>query len=223
MIVYRVCQAIARAGWPLIGGMDIRGDENVPREGPFLLISNHQSVLDPILIQAFCPRPLHTMAKSTQFASPAMRWLMTRLNSFPVRRFEIDPQAVRTALRRLEEGHGVGIYIEGERSWDGELQPPRLGTVRLVLRAGVPVVPAAIAGSYEAWPRWASGLRRADVAIRFGQPLRWPAMRRKEREANLEHAATRIMAVLADLLADARQALIARDSRREASLRAAID
>ncbi|HEX7090214.1 MAG TPA: lysophospholipid acyltransferase family protein [Longimicrobiales bacterium] len=223
MILYRVCQAITRAGWPLVGGMDVRGEENVPRVGPFLLISNHQSVLDPILIQTFCPRPLHTMAKSTQFASPPMRWLMTRLNSFPVRRFETDPQAVRTALRRLEQGHGVGIYIEGERSWDGELQPPRLGTVRLILRAGVPVVPAAIAGSYDAWPRWAAGLRRADVAIRFGEPLRWPAMRRAEREANLQHAAARIMAALADLLADARRAVAARNRRGEASLQVSID
>lgn len=216
MILYRVCQTIARAGWSLVGDVDVRGEENIPREGPFLLISNHQSVLDPILIQAFCPRPLHTMAKSTQFASPAMRWLMTRLNSFPVRRFEIDPQAVRTVLRRLQQGQGVGIYIEGERSWDGELQQPRLGTVRLILRAGVPVVPAAIAGSYERWPRWASGLRRGDVAIRFGAPLRWPAMRRPEREANLQPAAARIMGVLAELLAEARQVLAARGARRVA-------
>src|SRR5690606_38543582 len=76
-------------------------------------------------------------------------------------RFEPDPQAVRLVLRRLREGHGVGLYIEGERSWGGRPQAPRRGTVRLILRAGVPVVPAAIAGSYEAWPRWTgdSGVR----------------------------------------------------------------
>src|SRR5690606_30774042 len=128
MILYRLCQGIVRAGWPLVGRLHVRGTEHVPASGPFLLIANHQSILDPILIQTFCPRTLHTMAKSTQFASPPMRWLMPRLKSFPVRRFEPDPQAVRLALRRLQEGHGVGIYIEGERSWDGRLQAPRRGT-----------------------------------------------------------------------------------------------
>jgi len=202
MILYRLCQGIVRAGWPLVGGrLRVRGTENIPSTGPFLLIANHQSVLDPILIQAVCPRVLHTMAKSTQFASPPMRWLMAQLQSFPVRRFQIDPQAVRHALRRLAEGQGVGIYIEGERSWDGRLQAPRRGTVRLILRAGVPVVPAAIAGSYEAWPRWDRALRRSDVAIVFGQPLRWPAMvDRPEREPMVDATASELMSRIGDLL-----------------------
>ncbi len=205
MILYRLCQTIVRVGWPLVGRLHVRGTENVPARGPFLLIANHQSVLDPILIQTVCPRPLHTMAKSTQFASPSMRWLMPRLKSFPVRRFEPDPQAVRLVLRRLREGHGVGIYIEGERSWDGRLQAPRRGTVRLILRAGVPVVPAAIAGSYEAWPRWDRGLRRSDVAIVFGEPLQWPAMvDRSEREAMVvDVAASDLMSRLSELLESA--------------------
>jgi 1-acyl-sn-glycerol-3-phosphate acyltransferase len=201
MILYRLCQGIVRAGWPLVGRLHVRGTEHVPASGPFLLIANHQSILDPILIQTFCPRTLHTMAKSTQFASPPMRWLMPRLKSFPVRRFEPDPQAVRLALRRLQEGHGVGIYIEGERSWDGRLQAPRRGTIRLILRAGVPVVPTAIAGSYEAWPRWDRGLRRSDVAIVFGPPVRWPPMAdRAEREAMVDVAASDLMSRLSALL-----------------------
>lgn len=204
MILYRLCQGIVRVGWPLVGRLIVRGIENVPASGPFLLIANHQSILDPILIQTVCPRPLHTMAKSTQFASPAMRWLMPRLLSFPVRRFETDPQAVRHVLRRLGEGHGVGIYIEGERSWDGRLQAPRRGTVRVILRAGVPVIPTAIVGSYEAWPRWDRRLRRSDVAIVFGPPVRWPAMRdRAEREAHLDVAASDLMSRLSDLLGTA--------------------
>src|SRR5690554_1005603 len=117
MILYRTGQLIVRTLWPLVGRLDIQGIENIPATGPFLLIANHQSVLDPILIQATCPRPVHTMAKSTQFASPFFAWLMPRLLSFPVRRFETDPQAVRIVLRRLGEGEPVGIYVEGERSW----------------------------------------------------------------------------------------------------------
>src|SRR5690606_29988493 len=103
MILYRLIQRTVRFAWPRIGTITVLGLDNIPSTGPFLLISNHQSVLDAILIQAYCPRLLHTMAKSTQFAAPVIGPLMTRLYSFPVRRYEIDPQAVRTVLRRLGE------------------------------------------------------------------------------------------------------------------------
>ncbi|HEX6940054.1 MAG TPA: lysophospholipid acyltransferase family protein [Longimicrobiales bacterium] len=198
MMLYRICQGIVRALWPLIGRRDIRGLDNVPRHGPFLLVGNHQSILDPILIQAICPRPVHTMAKSTQFTSPFFAWLMPRVLSFPVRRYETDPQAVRYALRKLREGEPVGIYVEGERSWDGRLQPPRLGAIRLILKAGVPVVPVTIQGAYDVWPRWHRSIRRDTIRITFGAPLTFPRLDRKaDREAALADATERIMAALA--------------------------
>lgn len=185
----------------LLPRMQVRGLENVPEEGPFLLVSNHQSIIDPVLIQAFCPRTVHTMTKSTQFAVPAMGWYMARLHAFPVRRYQIDPHAVRIALRRLGAGHPVGVYVEGERSWDGRLQEPRLGTLRLLLKAGVPVIPCVIRGSYDVMPRWHRGLRRAPVSITFGEPLHFPRCeRRSEREACLEEASDRLMQTLRGML-----------------------
>jgi 1-acyl-sn-glycerol-3-phosphate acyltransferase len=181
--------------WRLIGSFEATGAQHVPRAGPFLLLSNHQSVLDPFFIQGACPRALHPMAKSTQFASPAMRWILPYFNAFPVRRFQPDPQAVRVALRRLAAGNAVHIYIEGERSWDGRLQEPRPGTVRIALKAGVPVVPCSISGAYDAWPRWASYVRRAHVRVTFGEPLRFPKLdRRADREAVRREATDRIVA-----------------------------
>jgi len=198
MTFYRFCQRLVRTVWPLIGPLEVVGTEVIPEQGPFLLIANHQSVLDPILIQTVCPRPMHTMAKSTQFASPVVAQLMYHLNSFPVRRYRIDPQAVRYALRVLRSGEPVGIYIEGERTWDGRLQPPRLGTIRLILKAGVPVVPCTIQGSYDVWPRWHRGVRRAPVRITFGEPLYFPRLdHREEREAALTATANTLMGRLA--------------------------
>jgi 1-acyl-sn-glycerol-3-phosphate acyltransferase len=201
MILYPLFQRIVRTFWRAIGPVEVRGLENVPASGAVLVIANHQSILDPILIQSFCPRPIHTMAKSTQYASPIMRRLLPRLLAFPVRRYQVDPQAVRKVLRHLQQGDAVGIYIEGERSWDGRLQPPRLGTLRVILKSGAPVVPVAIAGSYDVWPRWHRRIHRAPVRITFGSPLRFPRLdRRRDRDAALDDTAAAIMGALRRLL-----------------------
>ncbi len=198
MILYPLFQRIVRTFWrAAIGPVEIRGLEHVPARGPVLIISNHQSILDPILIQSFCRRPMYTMAKSSSYGSPVLRWLLPHLLAFPVRRYQVDPQAVRTVLRHLARGDAVGIYIEGERSWDARLQRPRLGTLRLLLKAGVPIVPVAIAGSYDVLPRWDHALRRAPVRITFGPPIRFPRLdRREERERALPAAAQAIMGAL---------------------------
>ena len=195
--LYRFLAWLSRTVWNALGKLEVHGLENIPGSGPFLLFANHQSILDPILIQAVCPRIVHSMAKSTQFASPVMAWLMPRAKAFPVRRYQVDPQAVRVALRRLADGEAVGIYVEGERSWDARLQEPRRGTVRLALHAGVPIVPVTIVGSYHVWPRWHRGLRLEPVRIDFGPPFRLPRLTtRAARDAAVEDAATRIMGIL---------------------------
>lgn len=200
MSFYGFAQRLVRVLWPVIGPLDVLGKENIPESGPFLLIANHQSYLDPILIQAVVPRPMYTMAKSTEFSSPIVGALLKRLKSFPVRRFEIDPQAVRIVLRHLEAGRGVGIYIEGERTWNRRLQPPRLGTVRLLLKAGVPVIPCGISGAYDVWPRWHRRIQRGTVHIRFGEPLRFPRLDdRSVRNAALPEARDRLMDALSAL------------------------
>lgn len=200
MTLYGVAQRLVRALWPLIGRLEVKGLDNIPTGGPFLLIANHQSYLDPILVQAVVPRPIYTMAKSSEFSNPLIGGLLKRLKSFPVRRFQVDPQAVRIVLRHLEAGRGVGIYVEGERTWDGRLQPPRLGTLRVLLKAGVPVVPCGISGAYDIWPRWHARIRRGTVRIRFGEPLDLPQLHdRAARNAALPETRDRVMSALARL------------------------
>ena len=178
---------------PILTQTEIRGVEHIPKTGPFFLIPNHQSVLDPLLAQAACPRTVHSMTKSTQFSNPFMRWILPRIGSFPTRRYRVDPQTVRVALRELSRGRGVGIYPEGERSWDASMQPLRRGTVRLLLKAGVPIVPCGISGSYDVWPRWSRRPRRCPVRIRFGEPIEFGVHDdRASREAALPAATARL-------------------------------
>lgn len=196
--MYRLSQWLMRQIFRVVGRCEVTGLENIPKSGPFLLIANHQSLLDPLLIVAMQKREIHVMAKSTQFSNPLLgAYMATHCKAFPVRRYQIDPQSVRISLRRLKEGLGVAIFVEGERSWDGHLQPPRLGTLRLILKAGVQVVPVTIVGAYDVWPRWHRGIRRGTVRIHYGAPLRFPKLDSKaDREAALDPTADKLMTTL---------------------------
>lgn len=197
---YASVRTLLRGILPLFASVRVHGIEHIPPVGAFFLIANHQSLLDPILVQCSCPRPLHTFTKSSQFKSGVFRWILPRVNAIPVRRYQVDPQAVRVALRRLRDGEGVCIYPEGERSWDGAIQPLRRGTVRLLLAKDLPVVPAWISGSYDVWPRWSRRPRRGKVVLRFGKPLHFGRHDgRKARDRGLEEAERRIRAAFESL------------------------
>jgi 1-acyl-sn-glycerol-3-phosphate acyltransferase len=196
---YRFYCWLARSIWKLAGGrLEVSGLQNVPLTGPCILIANHQSYLDPPFLHAVVPRMLHPMAKSTQFASPVMGFLLAHVYTFPVRRYQTDPQAARTVLRRLDAGMAVMIYMEGERTWDGRLQQPRLGVMRLVLKAGVPVIPVRIDGSYAVWPRWDRRPKPGALRFAFGRPIQFPKLDdRRERNAAVLEARDRLVAALA--------------------------
>ncbi len=185
----------------------VTGLSNIPATGPFFLVANHLSILDPLLVQGFCPRRVHAFTKSTQFSAGRFsRWVLPRVGAIPTRRYRVDPQVVRTALRVLESGDGVCIYPEGERSWDGRLQPFRGGTLRLILKAGVPVIPCGISGSYAAWPRWSRrpSRNRERVFLRYGEPIRFGVHHpRAERESALAAADAQLRDALVGLGAPA--------------------
>lgn len=204
---YRLAKPLVRWGIARIVQSRFEGLDRLPTQGPCILVPNHQSVLDPLLLQGNLPRAVDSMTKSTQFAPGLFRWILPRLHAFPVRRYRVDPQSVRVLLRRLEEGRVICVYPEGERSWDGYLQPFRRGTLRVILRAGVPVVPVGIDGTYDAWPRWASRPRRGGLAhVRLGEPMYFGAYRdRQEREAAVPHLEKSLRAMLLELSGESRR------------------
>lgn len=198
--------------------VDVSGLDNMPRTGGFLLLPNHQSAVDPFLVQSFCSRPIRSMTKSTQFAVPVVRWILPRIGAFPVRRYRVDPQAVRTALRFLREGQGVCVYPEGERTWDGSIQPFRKGTLHLALRAGVPVIPVGLNGMFDLWPRWLKAPRpRPRVTLRFGEPLEFGEVRDRRRRHEM---LPEVEALLAQRLAALSDAPVSEALKRRVELAA---
>lgn len=174
-MIYRALQTLVRPVIHWLIRLRVDGLEHVPAEGPFLLVANHQSIVDPVLIQAFLRRQLFTLTKSWEVSRPIWGRLMMALGVIPVKRYETDPGAVRSVLRVLARGEGVGLYLEGERTWDGRLQPFKRTGLKLLLRAGVPIVPCAIQGTFDLLPRWASWPRRASVRITISPPVEPPS------------------------------------------------
>ena len=212
IVWYPLAQRIARWGLAPLVRTRFEGIDNLPAAGPCLLVPNHQSILDPLVLQMGLSRQVDSMTKSTQFSGLFFRWFLPRIHAFPVRRYRTDPQSVRVALRRLGEGRAVCVYPEGERSWDGRLQPLRRGTLRLILRAGVPVVPIGIDGTFRTWPRWARRPRRGFTAhVRIGKPIHFRAyLNRQEREAALPEAERVLRQALLELSGEAARTALPR-------------
>ncbi len=148
----------------------VTGLEYLPRSGGVLVVSNHLSVADPVVLMAVSPRPLVFMAKEELFR-PALARVILRLwgGSFPVRRAGGDIRAVREALALLGAGAPVVVFPEGTRRTEA-LGEPRRGVGYLAARAGRPVVPVGIVGTEAITSIW--DLRRIPAfAVRFGEPF----------------------------------------------------
>jgi 1-acyl-sn-glycerol-3-phosphate acyltransferase len=169
--LFTVVRSLARPVIERLFSVDIKGLENIPETGAAVLLSNHTSFMDSIILGTFPRRQIWFMAKNSEYRNPLMTWAMIKARSFPVRRYTIDVAAMRNAIRIVQQGHILGIYPEGERCWDNSLLPMRFGTMRLALALGKPVIPVGISGAYELMPRWESSLVNSTVKIRIGEPF----------------------------------------------------
>ncbi|HEY1065755.1 MAG TPA: lysophospholipid acyltransferase family protein, partial [Pirellulales bacterium] len=136
--------------------------ERMPSEGAALVLCNHQSFYDPPLVGLAFHRQLNFLARENLLRGIWGRVLVL-LNSIPVDREGMGFGGLKETLRRLQAGNMVLIFPEGERSRSGEVLPIKPGFSALAKRAGVPLIPMAIDGAFEVWPR--------------GQPLPWPVGR----------------------------------------------
>ncbi len=155
------------------------GAENVPREGPAIIASNHLSFSDHFFAPLPLPRKVVFLAKSEYFTGHGLKGLVSKaffrgVGQIPVDRSggEASERALRTGLRVLAKGHLLGIYPEGTRTPDGRLYRGKTGVARLALEARVPVIPCAMIGGFEFQPPGRIRPRlRVRPGVRFGEPL----------------------------------------------------
>jgi 1-acyl-sn-glycerol-3-phosphate acyltransferase len=150
----------------------IEGREHLPASGGVLVLANHQSHFDPVLIGLACDRRLNYLARETLFGFAPFRWLIRSLDAIPIDREGLGLTGLKETLRRLKQGEMVLIFPEGTRTHDGEVAALKPGFSALAKRTAVPLVPVAIEGSFDAWPRRRSIPGLATIHIRFGEPIR---------------------------------------------------
>jgi 1-acyl-sn-glycerol-3-phosphate acyltransferase len=149
----------------------VSGRDRLPAEGPFLVASNHCSFIDPVILQAACPRQLTWLMTDTIFNVGWARWFFRMMRCIPVR--ERDGSALREGLAALARGEAVAIFPEGGLSPDGTLQRGHAGVGTLAIRSGVPVIPAFLSGTRRAFLRGCVVPRPGPVEVELGEPLRF--------------------------------------------------
>lgn len=168
--IWFIAQQIAQFFFTIWFQMRSFGMENLPPSGALLLI-NHQSFLDPLMVGLPLPRPVSYVARDNLFRVPFLGWLLRRTYVIPISRERGGTESLRESIRRLEHGFLVGVFPEGTRSLDGKLRDMKPGFVSLVRRAKVPVIPVGVAGAYESLPRDAKFPRPGKIRVVYGKPM----------------------------------------------------
>ena len=152
--------------------MRVLGRGRIPRRGPFILASNHQSFFDPLVLGVASRRPLAYFARRSLFRIPLFSQVIANLNAIPVPRGSFSPDALKRALAALGQGWPLVVFPEGTRTPDGTVRPLRRGIGLLAARSGVPVLTARIAGAFAVWPRQRKFPRfSGEIAVAFGPLL----------------------------------------------------
>ena len=145
---YKFAQFASFLYFKLFHRFEVGGLQNVPKEGAFILASNHLSFFDPPALGCRLPRNLHYFARNSLFSGP-LGILISNLNSIPVNRDQLDLKTLKTVLRVLNMGHPLLVFPEGTRSVNGQLSDGQRGVGLLVAKSMVPVLPAKIEGAFE--------------------------------------------------------------------------
>jgi 1-acyl-sn-glycerol-3-phosphate acyltransferase len=168
---YRLLQCLLQLIGVLAYRVRYTGIRNIPPEGGVLVVSNHQSALDPPLVGMGSPRRMNYLARDTLFRFGPFRWLIGSLDAMPVDREGLGLSGLKESLRRLQRGEMVLIFPEGTRTEDGEIAAFLPGFTALAVRSGAAILPVALEGAFAAWPRRCKLPRLGRIHVCYGRPV----------------------------------------------------
>lgn len=172
-LVYHIWRKALRLWFRLAHRPTFIFPERIPAKGPCLIVANHQSFYDPPLIG--CPahwRMITFLSRASLYDSKLAGGIIKKLNTVPIRDGEGDIRAIRSILERLKKGEAVLIFPEGSRTFDGSIQPFRDGAALIIRRAKCPVIPVAVEGAFDAWPRTKGKPKLGTrMMVMYGEPI----------------------------------------------------
>ena len=164
MLTYKILRPILGPIFKWYYHPTIIGKENIPKEGPILIVGNHKHLYDQCLAIISTKRPIHYMAKKEYFDGK-FAWFFKLVGCIPVDRSKKDSHATEEALKVLNNGWALGLFPEGTRNKTKEfLLPFKFGAVSMAKKTNATIVPFGITGDYK--------FRSKNLTIRFGKPYK---------------------------------------------------
>lgn len=179
----------------------VYGADHVPRTGRLLIVANHASDFDPPLLSCAVRRPVSYMAKEELFQVPLLSQAIRLYGAYPVKRGMGDRAAIRAAIRQLEAGWAVGIFLSGTRTSDGRIPSAKLGAALLAAKTQTPLLPVSLWGTHQIMKKGSALPRPVPLTIRIGDIITPPLS--TQRDA-LEAVTQRCVTAIHDLHDQAR-------------------
>ncbi|MDR1570717.1 MAG: 1-acyl-sn-glycerol-3-phosphate acyltransferase [Oscillospiraceae bacterium] len=191
-VFYRAARSLCAFVARMLFRVTADGRENIPRDRNFILLSNHISAWDSILLAAACSEwQIHFLAKESLFKFAPLRWAMLRAGAIRIARGGSNLAAMRSAMQVVRQGRALGIFPEGHRYRTGKIERMESGVAMLVMNTSVPLLPAKVSGEY--------GFRK-HIHIRFGAPVELADLRRLPKDADtIEKIKDRLTGIMANL------------------------
>ena len=184
--------------------LKVEGVEHIPSEGPVLVVANHASNADGLLLMGYVVpktgRQMRWLGKEEALRWPFFGWAMKKNGVFAVRRGAGDLEAFRLARSVLDEGNVLTIFPEGSRSPDGAMREAKEGAAVLAVRSGAQIVPIGIANSHRFWPRGKFPRPGHSITITIGEPFTLTLPKGGNRQESLHAASLELMRHVAELL-----------------------
>lgn len=205
-IMYYTGRALIRMLGKAFFGLTITGVEHIPPQGGLIVACNHITHYDPPVVGSCLNREAYFLAKKELFENPLFGWVLTQVNSLPVRRGTIDRNALNLMLEKIEAGNAVMMFPEGTRSRTGQFLEPKSGIGLMAHRAKCPILPAYIENADQIGQCFK---RKKKLLVRFGEPIsaEWVASHEADKAAYGLIART-----VMERIAEIRQTLRPKDS-----------